>query len=405
MGVEKATVETTARIAGLMLLSFVALAANTSADRNPGNTGSPIHMIPCSIEKVNECLAQESASGYVAIHIATIIKDRPRSKGSGGFGLVSSEDPVLVTQRSNVPKRQTVAIIDDLAKREPQLNQAGAIGMRLLPSEIAALRSWSAGASEGGGFGLVRDGSAGGVSVDGYAILLEEVPAKRFEYKIVDVADKAAPGKLKKLVSERYRAIAIVAPAILVMERGSENVSKVDEYRILQDADAQHLGPELTKAAVDGFRIVTTGASTTGVRTLVLLERVADDKRSTEYQVFSSYDARELEKQLNEAAQKGYSPVPGGIVPTITQEGNDRGMTTPPQRVEVVVGKTVGLRYATFKVLNFFGKDTPQTIDTAMRDGYEFVEFVGLMNDNLVILGHSASSSAPNKDCVGAGFK
>lgn len=397
MGVEKATMETIGRIAGLMLLSVIALAAGNSADQNPGNAGSAIHMVPCSIEKANDCLAQESASGYVAIHIATIIKDHPRRKGSGGFGLVSSEDPVLVTQRSTVPKRQTIAIIDDLAKREPQLNQAGAVGMRLLPSEIAALRSWSAGASEGGGFGVVRDSSAGGVSVDGYAILLEEVPTKRFEYKIVDISDKTASGKLKKLVSEGYRAIAIVAPAILVMERGSENVSKVDEYRILQDADAQHLGPELTKAAVDGFRIVTAGASSTGLRTLVLLERVADDKRSTEYQAFSSYDARDLEKQLNEAAQKGYSPVPGGIVPTITREGNDRGMTTPPQRVEVVVGKTAGPRYATFKVFNSFGKDTPPTIDTAMRDGFEFMEFVGLMNDNLVILGHPASPSEPNK--------
>lgn len=389
--------ESVARIVALILLHFAALAAAAGADQKPKQADSPIHLIPCSIEKVNQCLAQESASGYAAIHIATTVMDRVRGTASPGYRLMSSEDPVLVTQKSNLPKRQTVAIIDDLAKREPQLNQAGAVGMRLIPNQIAVLRSWRGGVSEGG-FGVVRS-SAGGVSVDGYAILFEEVlPSARFEYRVVDVADRAVSEKLKRLVSEGYRAVAIVAPAILVMERRSEDVSKIDEYRILQGVDAQHVGSELTKATIDGFRVVSTGASTTGLRTLVLLEHVADDKRKTEYQVLSSYGARELEKQLNETAQEGYSPVLGGILPTITRERNDRGMTTPPQRVELIVGRTAAPKYAAFKVLNAFGRDLQPTLDAALRDGYEFVEFVGVMNDNFVILGHPAQSPAAGKN-------
>ena len=94
----------------------------------------------------------------------------------------------------------------------------------------------------------VRRTSAGGVSVDGYAILFEEVPPPtRFEYRVVNVADRAVSEKLKRLVSEGYRAVAIVAPAILVMERRSEDVSKIDEYRILQSVDAQHVAPNLRK--------------------------------------------------------------------------------------------------------------------------------------------------------------
>src|SRR5260370_27073822 len=124
------------------------------------------------MEKVKWWIAEECASGYAAIHIARTVTDRVRSTASPGYGLMSSEDPVLVMQKSNVPKRQTVAIIDDLAKREPQLNQAGVVGMRLLPNQIAVLRSWRGGVSEGR-FGVVRT-SAGGVSVDGYAILFEK---------------------------------------------------------------------------------------------------------------------------------------------------------------------------------------------------------------------------------------
>ena len=218
--------------------------------------------------------------------------------------------------------------------------------MRLLPNQIAVLRSWNGGVSEEG-FG-VRRTLAGGVSVDGYAILFEEVPPPtRFEYRVVNVADRAVSEKLKRLVSEGYRAVAIVAPAILVMERRSEDVSKIDEYRILQSVDAQHVGSELTKATIDGFRVARAGASTTGLRTLVLLEHVADDKRKVEYEVFSSYGRRELEKQLNETTQEGYSPVLGGVLPII-----DLGMRTPPQRVELIVGKTAAPKYAAFKVLN-----------------------------------------------------
>ena len=379
------------------MLLFSALVATAGAGQKPTNTDSPIHLISCSIEKVNQCLAQESASGYVAIHIATTVMDRPRGTSSPGYGLVRSEDPVLVTRKSDAPKRQTVAIIDDLAKRETQLNQAGAAGMRLLPNQIAVLRSWSGGVSGGGGFGVLRS-SRGGVSVDGYAALFEEVtPSTRFEYRIVDIADKAVSEKLRKLVSEGYRSVAIVAPAILVMERRAGDVSKLDEYRILQGLYVQHVGSELTKATVDGFRVATTGASTTGLLTLVLLEHLADDKRKIEYQVFSSYGARELERHLNETTQEGYSPVAGGILPITTSEGNDRGMTTPPQRVELIVSKT-DPKYAAFKVLNAFGRDLQPTLDAALREGYEFVEFVGVMNENFVILGRQAQSSAAGKN-------
>jgi hypothetical protein len=366
------------RILALILILFTALVATAGADHNPRNSGSPIHLISCTIEKVNQCLAQEATSGYAAIHIAATIMDRPRNNSSPGYGIFRSEDPVLVTRKSNVLKRQTVAIIDDLAKREQQLNQAGAAGMRLLPNEVAVLRSWG-----------------GGVSVEGYAALFEEVtPAARFEYRVVDVADKAVAEKLKELLFEGYRSVAFVAPAIIVMERGAENVSKIDEYRVLQGFDAQHVGSELTKAATPGFRVVTAGVSSSGLLTTALLEHVAGDKQNIEYQVFSGYNARELERKLNETAQQGYSPVPGGILPIATSRTDFRGMTPPPQRVELIIGKPAAQKYSAFKVLNAFGKDLQSKLDTALRDGYEFVEFVGVTNDNFVILGHPAQPSA-----------
>ena len=385
------------RIITFVLLLFSALVAAAGTGQKPTNTDSPIHLISCSIEKVNQCLAQESASGYVAIHIATTVMDRQRGTSRSGYGFVRSEDPVLVMKKSDAPKRQTVAIIDDLAKRETQLNQAGAAGMRLLPNQIAALRSWSGGVSGGGGFGAVKT-SSGGASVDGYAALFEEVaPSMRFEYRIVDLADKTVLEKLRKLVLEGYRSVAIVAPAILVMERGAGDVMKVDEYRIFQGPDVKHISSELTKATADGFRVATTGASTTGLLTIVLLEHLAVAERKIEYQVFSIYGARELEKQLNAAAQEGYSPVAGGILPITTREGNDRGMTTPPERVELIVSKT-DPKYASFKVLNAFGKDLQPMLDGALKEGYEFVQFVGVMNENFVILGHRAQPSATHEN-------
>ena len=73
-------------------------------------------------------------------------------------------------------------------------------------------------------------------------------------------------------------------------------------------------------------------------------------------------------------------------------------MTTPPQRVELIFAKTAAPRHTAFKVLNAIGKDSQPTLDTVLRDGYEFVEFVGLMNANFVILGHPAQSSAVSKN-------
>ena len=46
-----------ARVGALILLHFAALAAAADADQKPKNADSPIHLIPCSIEKVNQCLA------------------------------------------------------------------------------------------------------------------------------------------------------------------------------------------------------------------------------------------------------------------------------------------------------------------------------------------------------------
>jgi hypothetical protein len=40
-----------------------------------------------------------------------------------------------------------------------------------------------------------------------------------------------------------------------------------------------------------------------------------------------------------------------------------------------------------------FGKDSQPTLAAALQDGYEFVAFVGLLNDSLVILGHPESST------------
>lgn len=389
--------ETANRTFLLFSLLIAALAATANAGQKPASADSSIHLVSCSVEKVNQCLAQESASGYVVVHIATTVVDRPRATPSPGYGLVRSEDPVLVTRKSDVAKRQTVAIIDDLAKRETQLNQAGAAGMQLLPNQIAVLRSWRGGASGGGGFGVVRN-TPGGVSVDGYAALFEQVtPLARFEYRIVDVADKAVSEKLKTLLSDGYRSVAIVAPAILVMERRVGDMSKTDEYRILQGLDAQHIAPELAKATGDGFRIVSAGVSTTGLLTHVLLEQVPGDKGRVEYRVSSTYGAQELEKQLNDTAQAGYSPVMGGILPVITREGSDRGMTTPPQRVELIVGNT-GPTFSGFKVLNAFGKDQQAKIGAAIQDDYEFMELVGLMNENFVILGRQTKPPADGKN-------
>ena len=255
----------------LILLCLKVLVPSANADQKSKATESPIHLITCRIEKISECLAQEASSGYVAIHVAATVMDRPRSATttSPGFGIWRSEDPVLITMKSSTPKRQTVAIIDDLGKREQQLNQAGATGMRLLPNEIAPLRSW-----------------AGAVSVDGYTALFEEVtPRTQFEYKIVDVSDRAAADTLKKLLNEHYRSVAFVPPAIAVMERGSDNASQIDEYQVLQGLDAQHLGPELAKAAIPGFRVVTAGVSPSGLLTTVLLEHLVDDSQKMEYQV------------------------------------------------------------------------------------------------------------------------
>jgi len=114
------------------------------------------------------------------------------------------------------------------------------------------------------------------------------LPKLRIEIAVAsDIADKAVSEKLRKLISEGYRSVAIVAPAILVMERGAGDVMKVDEYRIFQGPDVKHISSELTKATADGFRVATTGASTTGLLTIVLLEHLAVAERKIEYQVFS----------------------------------------------------------------------------------------------------------------------
>ena len=91
--------------------------------------------------------------------------------------------------------------------------------------------------------------------MDSYAAQ-EVTPASRFEYSVVDVADKAISDKLKKLLSVGYRSVAFVTPALIVMERGSKDVSNVDEGRVLQGFDAQHIGTELTKATSPGSQHV-----------------------------------------------------------------------------------------------------------------------------------------------------
>ena len=385
------------KLVAMCMLYFVTSAAFAGADQKPKAPEPTIHIIRCSIDKVNQCLAQEAASGYVATHVAATIMDRPRTAASAGYGLMSSEDPVLVTQKSNGPKRQTIAIIDDLAKREAQINQAGSAGMRMVPQQLAVLRSWSAGVPQGG-FGVARS-SGGGVSVDGYAILFEEAqPSTRFEYKVIDTMDSAMSGKLKQLVAEGYRAVSIAAPSTLVLERSSGNTSKVDEYRMLRGSDVQRLGSELAKVAGEGLRVLSAAGSTTGLQTLVLLDRATDEESKIDYQVHSSYGAPELEKKLNDAVQNGYSPVLGGILPIITKATGRFDIPTPPQRVELIVGKNASPSYSAFKVLAAFAKDSQAGLDAAVSDGYRFVEFVSVMDGNFIVLGRPAQAAAFSKN-------
>lgn len=361
----------------LSVIALLCAVPSATAEQKAKNSDSPMHVITCTIEKVNQCLLEEAAAGYTATHVATTIMNRPRSTTTAGYGIWRSEDPVLVTQKSGVPKRQTIAIIDDLAKREQHLNEAGAAGMRLLPNELAALRSWS-----------------GEVSVDGYVALFEQVtPSKRFEYKVVDVTRKAAPDELKEMLAVGFRSVAFVAPAIVVLERGTENVPDFDEYRVLQAFDPQRIGTEVVKAATPGFRVVTCGVSISGLLTTVLLEHESGGTDKIEYQTYSASSSRELERKLNEGAQNGYSPVAGGILAITTTKKDYRGMTPPPQRTQVIVEKLATPKYKDFIVLSAFSKDLQSKLDVSSTDGYSFVEFVGVTNDNFVILGRPASTA------------
>ena len=336
-------------------------------------------MITCKIEKVSECLNQDAGSGYVAVRVSATIMDRPRnSKGSGpGYGIWRSEDPVLITRKSNNVKQQTIAIIDDLAKREKELNQAGAQGMRLLPNQVAVLRSWS-----------------GGISIDGYVALFERTPGAHFDYKVIDVVERSVAQHLKALLSEGYRSVAFVAPEIIVMERGPDSAGKVDEYQVLQGYDTEHLGPELAKAAASGFRVMTAGVSRSGLLTTVLLEHIGDQKQIFEYQVLSAYSQRELESKLNDLANQGYSPVPAGILPINSNKFGDRGMVAAPQRVQLIAVKAVGPKYSAFRVIEAFRKQSESEIGSALQNNYDFVDFVGTANSSFIIMGQIKEATA-----------
>jgi hypothetical protein len=136
---------------------------------------------------------------------------------------------------------------------------------------------------------------------------------RRKTYLLLDTFRTSTLQKeLNQAAAAGYRLAAATGEPgkhVALLERPLEQDSPAREYLVLAAQRAGTLEKELNQAADRGFRAVPGSIYATEVESVAVLEKLLTDSPRYHYRVLSTTRLRTLEEELLEAAPEGYAPV------------------------------------------------------------------------------------------------
>lgn len=110
--------------------------------------------------------------------------------------------------------------------------------------------------------------------------------------------------------------IAVVALWIgpLVTPGGTAELDLTQPYLLLATRKISTMQEELTRAAAAGYRVVA-GSRTSGTEMALILEKTGNPIRSYEYAVLATNRTSTMQKELSEAAARGFRLLPDVLMP------------------------------------------------------------------------------------------
>ena len=99
--------------------------------------------------------------------------------------------------------------------------------------------------------------------------------------------------------------------SILVAQETKRSPSS--PYLVLDTRKTSTMQKELTKAAADGYRVVT-GSPTSGAIIVIVLKKVAEPPDTYEYLILANTRISTMQKELDDASARGFRLIPSTVV-------------------------------------------------------------------------------------------
>ena len=318
------------RSALLGALQFVSLASHLVAQEIGTDPSQRYRMLRLTdaatvIQRVND-LASE---GY---RVRGLVPDAANAALQGGWAnhLKKTVGAVVLLEKVGSPLEnyQYKQIVGGgKGELEPRLNEAGSAGFHLMPRDVAL--AWAVPAQ----FNVLW-------------LEKEPGPAKRYEYRVIDMGMKMllASGmkpkywfetdpiqyvrpKPESYYAEGFRIVLLISGSIGVMEKPladqaepeaqpgppPQKTDKSPRYRSLRYPKPAKLEEELKKATTNGYLMVDLDATPPPLEPAVILEKNANAAEIPAYAAVEGKGLAATEKLMNEAGSRSFRLLPRSV--------------------------------------------------------------------------------------------
>jgi hypothetical protein len=185
----------------------------------------------------------------------------------------------------------------------------------------------------------------------------------------------------------KHCLLTILALACLAVPLVADELDLTQHYLLLATRKTSTMEKELNQAAAAGYRIVA-GSRTSGTEMALLLESVATPPDVYEYQLLATTKTTTMQKELDEAAARGFRLLPE----TMMQKSQMFG----PLEIVVVLEKAPGSpQHYEYLLLATTKTSTMQKeITQATEGGYQVIGMVS-RDEHIVILERPAQAGTP----------
>jgi len=177
---------------------------------------------------------------------------------------------------------------------------------------------------------------------------------------------------MKRSFAVSIAVLFLLLPVALRAQEAEAGKSKLDltqRFLLLATRKTSTMQKELSQAAAAGYRILV-GSHTSGTEIALILEKVAEPPNTYEYLLLATTKTSTMQKELNEAAAKGFRLLPR----TMTAKEQMMGPTEIVMMLEKAPGTPAHYQYLLLATTRT--STLQKEMSQAIAEGFEVVGMV-----------------------------